>query len=191
MKQTILILLTLGITTLVRSQDAARINMRISVQGLSLSDSTTTAIPATEKLLEDILAVTGLQPSFTLKQANVLNIEASISHKQRYILYNPTFINQINTITKDKWATLTLLAHEMGHHLNGHTLKKGGSSPSLELEADEFAGFVLYKLGATLQQAQRVMKYIAKPVASSTHPSREDRMNAISKGWHRELNRKK
>ncbi|HUR66029.1 MAG TPA: M48 family metalloprotease [Chitinophagaceae bacterium] len=175
----------MGTTILVNSQDAARINTAGSFQSTSLSDSTATVIPSTEKLLEDILSVTGLQPSFTLQEAHVLNIEASISHKERFILYNPSFINQINNITRDKWATLTLLAHEIGHHLNGHTLRKGGSSPALELEADEFAGFVLYKLGATLQQAQKVMKYIAKPVASSTHPSREDRMQAISKGWHR------
>lgn len=188
MKQTILFLFGLSVVTLVQAQNSTRINIAGSFQDLSLSDSTiATAIPATEKLLEDILRVTGLQSNFTLKEADVLNIEASISRKQRFILYNPSFINEINTLTRDKWATLTLLAHEMGHHLNGHTLRKGGSSPELELEADEFAGFVLYKLGATLQQAQRVMYYIARPVASSTHPSREDRFKAISKGWHGEL----
>ena len=38
---------------------------------------------------------------------------------------------------------MTLLAHEVGHHLNGHTIHRGGSTPELELEADEFAGFIL------------------------------------------------
>ena len=76
-----------------------------------------------------------------------------------------------------------LLAHEVGHHLNGHTIMKGGSTPELELEADQFAGFVLYKLGASLQQAQEVMKYIAKTEQSKTHPARNSRMLAIQTGW--------
>jgi Zn-dependent protease with chaperone function len=78
---------------------------------------------------------------------------------------------------------MALLAHEVGHHLNGHTLRRGGSKPALELEADEFAGYILGQLGATLQQSQNVMNYIAKDEASSTHPSRSSRMLAIEKGW--------
>ena len=34
-----------------------------------------------------------------------------------------------------------------------HTLERGGSRPEIELEADEFSGFVLRKMGATLPQA--------------------------------------
>ena len=91
-----------------------------------------------------------MQTDFELKEANVLNIEASISHRKRYILYNPTYITTLNNLTKNKWAVMALLAHEVGHHLNGHTIRKGGSTPELELQADEFAGFILHKLGATL-----------------------------------------
>ena len=118
------------------------------------------------------------------------NVEASITHRKRYILYNPSFINWINNATKDKWAAIALLAHEVGHHLNGHTIKKSGSKPALELEADEFAGFVLYKLGASLEQSQEVMKYIANAEATRTHPARGSRMIAIEKGWSRAANTK-
>lgn len=149
-------------------------------------DSTAVAaIPSTSQLLEEIMSVIGLQQNFELKEANVLNIEATISHKKRYILYKPSFIAQINHLTKGKWAAIALLAHEVGHHLCGHTIRKTGSRPHLELEADEFAGFVLYKLGATLEQSQEVMKYIAKTKASKTHPARNDRMLAIEKGWNK------
>src|SRR5687767_6946925 len=100
MKQTsILLFFFAGITAGARAQNTAGLNIAVSSPVLSLSDSTTTAIPSTAKLLEDILNVTGLKSNFTLKEADVLNIEASISRKQRYILYNPSFINQINTIT--------------------------------------------------------------------------------------------
>jgi hypothetical protein len=134
-------------------------------------------------MLREIINATGLHTSFELKEANVLNIESSISHRKRYILYNPTYITSLNTISKNRWAVMALLAHEVGHHLNGHTIRKGGSTPALELEADEFAGFILHKLGATLAQSQNVMYYIARPRESKTHPSKNSRLTAIEKGW--------
>ena len=141
-----------------------------------------------EQMLNQIMEVVGLEPNFELKEARVDNIEASIQHRKRYILYNPSFINWINEVTKDRWAAMALLAHEVGHHLNGHTIRRTGSTPILELEADEFAGFVLYKLGATLSQSQEVMKFIAKPKESATHPGRMSRMQAIENGWNKAAN---
>lgn len=150
-----------------------------------LLDSAHLAIPNTQEMLAEIINVIGLVPNFELKEANVQNVQASISHRKRYILYNPEYISWINNATNDKWAAFALLAHEIGHHLNGHTIRKSGSRPALELEADEFAGFVLYKLGASLEQSQEVMNYIAKTTASKTHPARSSRMHAIQNGWSR------
>ena len=42
------------------------------------------------EMLQEIIGITGLQTDFELKEANVLNIEASVSHRKRFILYNPT-----------------------------------------------------------------------------------------------------
>lgn len=146
-------------------------------------DTSMMKIADVREMLQEIIDITGLQTDFELKEANVLNIEASVSHRKRFILYNPAYITTLNNLTKNKWAVMTLLAHEVGHHLNGHTMHKGGSTPELELEADEFAGFILYKLGATLKQSQNVMYYIAKEKASRTHPSKNSRLSAIEKGW--------
>ena len=148
-------------------------------------DTSMMKITDIREMLQEIIDITGLQTDFELKEANVLNIEASVSHRKRYILYNPTYITTLNRLTKNKWAVMTLLAHEVGHHLNGHTIRKGGSTPELELEADEFAGFILHKLGATLEQSQKVMNYIAKEKKSHTHPARNSRLSAIEKGWNK------
>jgi hypothetical protein len=147
------------------------------------ADSTTMRSEFIHNAMVDILKVTGLHANFELKEAKVRNIEASISHRKRYILYNPEFIDWVNRTTADKWGTIALLAHEVGHHLNGHTIRKGGSKPKLELEADEFAGFVLFKLGASLQQSQEVMNHISNSVPSATHPGRNARLEAIRNGW--------
>ena len=148
-------------------------------------DTSMMKIADVRQMLQEIIAITGLQTDFELKEANVLNIEASVSHRKRYILYNPTYISTLNNLTKNKWAVMTLLAHEVGHHLNGHTIHRGGSTPELELEADEFAGFILCKLGASLKQSQNVMYYIAREKASRTHPSKNSRLSAIEKGWNK------
>jgi Zn-dependent peptidase ImmA (M78 family) len=153
-----------------------------STKGISAS------IPGTREMLSEIMSVVGLAANFELKEAKVQNVQASISHRKRYILYNPEYISWLNNTTNDKWAAITLLAHEIGHHLNGHTIKKSGSRPSLELEADEFAGFVLHKLGASLEQSQEVMNYIATNRASKTHPARYSRMLAIQNGWNKAAN---
>jgi len=142
-------------------------------------------VPAASQLLSEILRISGLEDEFELKEANVSNLEASISHGKKYILYNPGYITWLNNTTKNKWATLTLLAHEVGHHVLGHTKRLSGSKPKLELKSDEFAGNILYQLGATLEETQEVMYHIAKAKKSKTHPSRSSRLDALEKGWNK------
>jgi hypothetical protein len=137
------------------------------------------------QIIANIMNVVGLEPNFKVKTAKIPNVEAEIRHKQRYILYNPDFISYVNKTAGDKWPSIFILAHEIGHHLNGHTLLGISSRPDIELEADEFAGFILEKLGASLYDAQLAMKIIANIDASDTHPGRLDRMNAIEKGWRK------
>jgi len=52
-----------------------------------------------------------------------------------------------------------------------------------ELEADEFSGFVLRKIGATLSEAQTAMKVIGNDRATSTYPAADTRLASIAKGW--------
>lgn len=136
-------------------------------------------------IIENIKEVAGIHTHFIVKEDKVDNIEATMIRRKKYILYNPHFMEEINYASKDKWATIALLAHEIGHHVKGHTSKKPKKGRlQCELEADEFAGYVLRKLGATLEQAQIVMKFIARSKPSGTHPARKDRMEAIQKGWN-------
>ena len=137
-----------------------------------------------DRIVSGIMDALGLNSKFKVKVANVPNVEATIKHHERYILYNPEFVNKVNETTKDKWASIFILAHEVGHHLDGHTEAGLRSNPTIELEADQFAGFVLCKMGATLQQAQLAMYYISNLAASKTHPGRVDRLAAIETGWN-------
>src|ERR1700686_5066245 len=73
-----------------------------------------------EKIVAGIMDALGMEGNFKIKVANVPNVEATIRHHERYILYNPEFVNKVNAVTGDKWASIFILAHEVGHHLEGH-----------------------------------------------------------------------
>lgn len=147
-------------------------------------DSSSLKVISLQDMLYQIEKIIRSDEHYELKKANVLNIETKLTHKKRVILYNPTFITDLNNASKNNWSVIALLAHEIGHHVKGHTSHKGGSKPQLELEADEFAGYILNKLGATVEQSQNVMYFIASTTASKTHPSRKERLLAIEKGWN-------
>src|SRR5215203_1572130 len=135
------------------------------------------------QIAQGIIDVVGLKANFDIREANIPNAAAVVYGGKRYILYNPNFINQLTKATGTKWAAISVLAHEIGHHLDGHTRTASGSQPQLELEADEFSGFVLRKMGASLAEAQAAMKTLASERASRTHPGQYDRLSSIAKGW--------
>lgn len=137
-----------------------------------------------EGVVKKIMSVVGLKANFELRAANVPNAAAVILKSKRYILYNPKFMNEINAATGSDWAAISILAHEIGHHLNGHTLDNVGSRPDTELEADEFSGFVLRRMGASLPDAQAVMGLIASMKGSHSHPAKADRLTYIASGWN-------
>lgn len=137
-------------------------------------------------VLREITDVVGLKPRFELQATTaVQNAAAVVYGGKRFLLYNPQFVAAVNRAGRTDWAGISILAHEMGHHLNGHTLKAGGSNPTDELEADEFSGFVLRKMGASMAQAQAGMAIVSDDEASPTHPGRSVRLKAISEGWQR------
>jgi hypothetical protein len=131
------------------------------------------------KLITD---ASGISQNFTLLAADIPNAAAVIMYNKRYILYNQTFIYNISQRI-NYWASLSILAHEVGHHLNGHSLIPGGSRPSLELEADMFSGFILGRLGADLEQAQSAINNVAPINNSNSHPGRSARLAAVANGW--------
>ena len=137
-------------------------------------------------VIQQITDAIGLKPRFELRATReVDNAAAVVYNSRRYLFYNPDFLNDVNRAGHTDWAGISILAHEMGHHLNGHTLRTGGSQPADELEADEFSGFVLRRMGASLAQAQAAMATVPDDGGSGTHPGRTPRLAAISKGWQR------
>ena len=151
-----------------------------------------------EIALNKILSSIGASKTFILQECSGVNNASATSYKGiRYIFYNDSFMNKIVNRT-NSWSNLSILAHEVGHHINGHTMDmvlyandvvspvSKEKSREQELEADYFSGFVMAKLGATSSQAIQVMEMISSDAddSNSSHPSKSKRLEAISKGFN-------
>ena len=152
-----------------------------------------------EKLVTTIMKKAfGLPNRFTIQSCtSTENCEAVVNKKGTpYILYNPEFLGTVKRLkftTSDltgafqqDWETLTILAHEVGHHINLHltAAHPEATRAGQELEADITAGYIMFKLGATLEQAQSVMLRPDVPEnATMAYPSRNQRMEAIKQGY--------
>ena len=129
-----------------------------------------------------IVSYSGLTPNFVVRQEDVKNAVAYNKNRTRYIGYNPAFIAKVQNSTNTDWAAVSILAHEIGHHLLGHTLKFK-HNPGDELAADKYSGFILYQMGASLDEARAAMKVAGNETGTDKHPPKEARLQAITDGW--------
>lgn len=161
---------------------------------VALSGNNFSSDTAAEKALDKILNVIGATRRFVLQACNSINNAYAITYKGiRYIIYDPKFMQTISN--SNDWVNTFILAHEVGHHINGHTVDVliGGVVDPLplsqrrtqELEADQFAGFILGRLGADLNDALLSVASLSDEDDSySTHPNKSKRIAAITKGFN-------
>lgn len=151
---------------------------------------------AADSALDEILNVIGASKRFVIQPcSNIDNAAAITLLGVRYIFYNPNWMSDLEY--SGDWVNKFILAHEVGHHINNHTIDVAlrisgqiknsqdlASSRFEELEADEFAGFVLGRLGANLNQALSAVQNLSNSDDTySTHPKRDKRINAVKKGF--------
>ncbi len=151
----------------------------------SLTVTNFTSVSEARSVINDIMEAVNVQQNFKIVSTTQIDNAAAVMYQnKRYILYNPTFITQLDNTANDKWASVSVIGHEIGHHVLGHTLDDRGSQLPKELAADKFSGLVLKRLGASLSQAQAAMRLIGSPYATATHPGERERLAAIAKGWN-------
>jgi hypothetical protein len=144
------------------------------------------ASEASVTFVRAILAKIGLPMRFEIYASNVPNAAASIIRGKRVILYNPEWMAKLVASAGTNWAMVQILAHEVGHHLSFH---EGGytnddsANHSRELEADYFSGYILARLGSSVEQATVVDRLIDEP-DSSSHPGSQRRIAEVARGWN-------
>ena len=195
MKKLILLLLFIPLVSFGQDygNDADALKLCTAIQANSFTSDS-----KADNALDRILSVIGASKRFVLQPCNNINNAVATSYKGiRYILYDRDFMNSLDF--GDNWSNLFILAHEVGHHINGHSLdillyaaeavepETLANKRKQELEADEFAGFILAKLGATLEQTSLSINLVSseKDDTYSTHPSKSKRLASIEIGFNK------
>ncbi|MFM9909865.1 MAG: M48 family metalloprotease [Chitinophagaceae bacterium] len=151
----------------------------------SLLRSNFKSVYEAKSIVKNMLDSIEWKENFQLQEQNgINNAYATIIRNTRWIVYDNDFLENLDSYAATKWASISVMAHEMGHHYYNHVVSGQGSTVPTEIEADAFSGYVMYKIGATLEQSIAAMKSIASDQASSTHPAKKDRLAAIAKGWN-------
>lgn len=127
--------------------------------------------------------IVGIRPNFSVGQAvfqRKNGAYAQLHNGERRIVYDTEYFTWVEG--SPNWRETGIMAHEVGHHIAGHTAGVKGASHAQELEADRFAGFALGRLGATLEQATRWARSLSEN-GSDSHPPRRQRLMAVTDGW--------
>ena len=142
-----------------------------------------------QKQVNQVTNLLGMQP-IPVYTGQVANASASAVPNgfggfSPVIHFNPAFLNQLSQL--GKWAPFSVLAHEVGHHYHGDATFYGKFTHpwTKELRADFISGYVLAKMGATLEESTRALRSTFNLLGSHTHPDTPKRLEALSAGWRR------
>ncbi|MEL6867161.1 MAG: hypothetical protein AAFP19_22240, partial [Bacteroidota bacterium] len=137
------------------------------------------------QITKEILDASGNVAYWDLRaNRSIPNATAVILNNKRYIQYNPEFIANASAQSYEEWVIYGVFAHEIGHHTNFHLTGKNARHTE-ELEADQYTGFILYQLKASLAEAQAAVNKLGSSTSSRTHPSKKKRLEAVAKGWNK------
>lgn len=139
---------------------------------------------AAKEAVHRIVRHSGLLPNFIVREdEQVKTALAYIKGHDRIISYNPDFISSILDSSGTSWAAVSILAHEIAHHLLGHTLDPDAVHPGDELACDRYSGFILQRMSIPLTEALAAMEVAGDVHGTQRHPPRHARLEAITQGW--------
>lgn len=142
------------------------------------------ATAAAEEAIQGLVDYLGLSASqLRLKAANISNAIAYLDPltQERLILYDENFVRGLQERSESVWVRRAILAHELAHHLEGHLQSTNPERRKVEeLEADRFAGHMLFKLDADLDAVEAVFQQLAE---GEGYPPRTARVAAAINGW--------
>lgn len=153
----------------------------------SYSQTDTTA----RQIIVRVLDLISLPVNFSIEPCDGLNTCRAYVHDNgvRYIFYDQNFMNQLSASSVNNWNLIAILAHELGHHLCGHTLITADNAlhRQNELQADKFAGAILARMGASSKQAYASLLSVSHPTCEqemfNAYPCFEKRKQSVLDGY--------
>ena len=100
---------------------------------------------------------------------------------KRLLIADEDFLQTVNSMSGTKWAAISVIAHEIGHHIAGF----GWHDSQLddELDADYWSGYILNKLGSSKNAATKCIMKFGTEENTSDHPNKYSRSHIIEVGW--------
>lgn len=148
-------------------------------------------IQEASQTIAEILDVVNLKYNGRILECNNFGgkVCAFIEDGVRWIAYDADLMEQA---ASDNWSAKGILAHELAHHLLNHSLSNPGNlrlSRADELDADDWAGYILGKLGASLDESLLFLNTVDHPSCEmeryQTHPCKSKRIADVTKGWQK------
>ncbi|MDJ0683495.1 MAG: hypothetical protein QNJ84_02225 [Alphaproteobacteria bacterium] len=136
------------------------------------------ALSATQAIIDLI----GMRPVFHVHEADFNNGSvafAAVRTRERHVVYDAKWFP-----FEEKglgWYMVAILAHEIGHHIYGHTNGVGATRHRDELDADRFSGWAVARLGGAEEHALSFAPRLTL-AATPSHPARPDRIEAYREG---------
>ena len=138
-----------------------------------------------EAILKELKLAISITRPIELRRSSYLSGACASRDKvksNQVVFYNMRWLKKL-IANGDEWVIAFALAHELGHHFNDHTAygdDLGGHK--MELEADRFAGRMIYLLGGDIDQAVSIFdSHSYEPTL--THPARPVRVAAARMGF--------
>ncbi len=136
-----------------------------------------------EEMMARVLAYTGLRPNFVFRRDDSVGagvamatlVEDRAGNTYRLIAYSQPEMTELRRRAGTDWALMMVLAHEVGHHVQGHIVRGTPRMRDYQEQADEYAGFILNNMGATLEEARAAMTVVGA----------RSRISAVTDGWNR------
>lgn len=170
-----------------RSFCGFNVNNGFYVQNLSKSYITHEAVVGDDSGIPDVIEKIKSTLGFSIPIRVFIakgedNCSASIGNNGvRAIIADQLFLNKVNNISGTEWAAISIIAHEIGHHIAG--MNRRPSVLESELDADYWSGYILKLLGASKEASVRCIMRFGTESNTTSHPNKYSRANTIKQGW--------
>ncbi len=146
-------------------------------QGRRAGDDDRSGVP---EVVRQIMRSLRIEADFDiLIMAGNDNAFAAIAGGRRIIGVDIGFAKRLDRLAGTRWAAISVIAHEVGHHIAGFTADGFRG----ELNADYWSGQALQRLKSSRRAATKAIMAYGTEWDTDTHPNKWARAAKIEQGW--------
>jgi hypothetical protein len=134
-------------------------------------------VPQVVEQIKRMLSITASFDIYIAEEED--NAFATVANGRKILVVDVGFLEKLNAIAGTEWGAISVIAHEVGHHIAGFAADKHRS----ELNADYWSGQSLQRLGSAKAAATSAIRAWGSDVDTASHPNKMRRAATIERGW--------